>query len=590
MNLKHTTLACLLFLANQLCQAQTFTKITTGPFVTTTGDSRSVNWIDVNNDGFIDCMITNGPAGGQNNMLYINDGAGGFTAVVNDTIVKDHKPSDGATWADTDNDGDLDCFVANWYPTTNLFYINNGNGTFIQPAIGVVQTSGGYCETASWGDYDNDGLVDLYVTNSAATNKNLLYHNDGTNNFTRILSGDMVTDSADTRSANWTDIDSDGDLDLFVTNESSANECMYRNDGAGIFTKITSGPLVTNGGNTMSSSWADIDNDGDLDVFLANDLGDNSLFRNDGNFNFVKITSDTVSDSNGNSFSSAFSDVDNDGDLDLFVTNSFHTATLQFNFMYLNNGNGTFTRISNTAPATELTWAYGCAFGDYDNDGFEDLAVATVRFNGQDKTDLLYHNNGNSNHWITIKLTGIVTNRSAIGTKVRAHAIINGVSVWQMREISAQSGYCSQNDLRVHFGLGDAVSADTIIIEWLSGEKDTCTNINADQFYHVTEGGCLTVLGINNPVKNENEIQLTISPNPTKQLAEFSYCIIKESQVLMTLYDSSGKKIKTLVNSKQQPGNQHIKLDTSLLHTGNYICELLIGGKKVSQKMLVVAK
>lgn len=590
MNSKLSTLASVLLLATQWCQAQTFTKITTGPFVTTTGDSRSVNWIDVNNDGFIDCMITNGPAGGQNNMLYINDQAGGFTAVANDTIVKDHKPSDGATWADTDNDGDPDCFVANWYPTTNLFYLNNGNGTFLQPAIGAVQTSGGYCETASWGDYDNDGLVDLYVTNSAAENKNLLYHNDGNNNFTRILSGDMVTDSADTRSVNWTDIDNDGDLDLFVTNESSANECMYRNDGAGIFTKITTGPLVTNGGNTMSSSWADIDNDGDLDVFLANDLGDNSLFRNDGNFNFVKITSDTVSDSNGNSFSSAFSDFDNDGDLDLFVTNSFHTATLQFNFMYLNNGNGTFTRISNTAPATELTWAYGCAFGDYDNDGFEDLAVATVRFNGQDKTDLLYHNNGNSNHWVTVKLTGTVTNRSAIGTKVKAHAIINGVSVWQTREISAQSGYCSQNDIRVHFGLRDAVLADTIIIEWLSGEKDTCTNINADRFYQVTEGGCLTLSGINVPVKNDNEINLTISPNPAKQLAELSYYVTKYSQVLMTVYDSSGKKIKTLINEKQHSGNHQIKLETSLLSSGNYICDLLVGDKKVSQKIVVVAK
>ena len=118
--------ALLLFLLLQtwvstILVAQSFTKITNGPVVNTPGDSRSVNWIDVNNDDLLDLMITNGPAGGQNNFLYLNDGAGGFTAVVNDTIVKDGKPSDGATWADTDNDGDLDCFVANWYNFIGLY-------------------------------------------------------------------------------------------------------------------------------------------------------------------------------------------------------------------------------------------------------------------------------------------------------------------------------------------------------------------------------------------------------------------------------------------------------------------------------------
>jgi len=488
--------------------AQTFTKITSGVFVNTPGDSRSVNWMDVNGDGFTDCMITNGPSGGQDNFLYINNGTGGFTAVTGDTIVSDNQPSDGATWADTDNDGDLDCYVANWYNTSNLFYTNDGSANFTRLG-GTVTTSGGYCETASWGDYDNDGLVDLYVTNSAGLNKNLLFHNDGNNTFTNITSGNMVTDIFDSRSVNWTDIDSDGDLDLFVTNESNQNENMYRNDGGGTFTKIVTGILLNSGDSTMSSSWGDYDNDGDLDVFLANDRANNGLFRNDGNFIFTKITSDTVSNCGGNSFSSAWSDIDNDGDIDLFVTNSFGTG-LHLNFLFLNNGNGSFTRINNTAPATDLDWSYGCAFGDYDNDGFEDLAVATCRYSSVDRPDLLYHNDGNSNSWITINLIGTTTNTAAIGTKIRIKALINGVPVWQMREVSAQSSYCGQNDLRVHFGLGNAAAIDSVKVEWLSGTIENYTGILPNQFITITEGQGTGIIEQN----NENDFK--IFPNPSK--------------------------------------------------------------------------
>ena len=183
--------------------AQTFTKITSGSFVTNAGDSRSVNWVDVNDDGFIDCMITNGPTGGQDNFLYINNGTGGFTALTGDTIVKDNKPSDGSTWADSDNDGDLDCYVVNWYNTKNLFYNNSGVGAFTQTQ-NVIETSGGFCETASWGDYDNDGLLDLYVTRSGgsiATNKNLLFHNEGSNAFTKVLTEANIFEFA---SDSWT--------------------------------------------------------------------------------------------------------------------------------------------------------------------------------------------------------------------------------------------------------------------------------------------------------------------------------------------------------------------------------------------------
>lgn len=499
--------------------SQTFTKITTGPVVSTPGDSRSVNWIDVNNDGKLDLFISNGKAGGQNNMLYLNTDGANFTQVTSDPIALDNKPSDGATFADCDNDGDIDAFVVNWYLQDNMFYTNDGSGAFTQ-ITGIPTASGGYSETAAWGDYDNDGLLDLYVTrsgNTPARKLNQLYHNDGGNVFTKILTGQQVTDAFTSRSVNWTDIDSDGDLDLFVTNEGTTNnnENIYRNDGGGLFTKITDGPLVNNGGATMSSSWGDYDNDGDLDVYLANDAADNALFRNDGNFTFTKITGDPVTTTNSHSFSSAWSDIDNDGDIDLFVTNAFNTVTEQLhNFLYLNNGNGTFTKVEDGWPATDLSWSYGCAFGDYDNDGFEDLAVATTTFGGVDANDFLYHNDGNSNHWITIKLIGNTSNKSAIGAKVRINATINGVSVNQMREISAQSSYCGQNDLRAHFGLGDAAIVNSIAIEWPSGATEGFDTINSDQFLTIGEGQGILKVG---EVQKDND-PIMIYPNPASDI------------------------------------------------------------------------
>ncbi len=561
---------------------QSFTKITGNPLAATPGDSRSVNWVDLNNDGFLDCVITNGPYGGQNNMVYMNTGTGSFTALASDSIVLDNMPSDGATCADTDNDGDLDCFVANWYGKNNLFYLNNGSAAFTKVNSANLVTDGGYSETAAWGDYDNDGLVDLYVTNSAGASKsNFLYHNQGNNAFLKITSGAAATDAYTSRCVNWTDMDLDGDPDLFVTNEASENENIYRNDGPGVFTKLTSGPLLNNAGNTMSGCWGDYDNDGDLDVFLANDLANNALFRNDGNFVFTKITADTVSRTYGRSFSSAWSDVDNDGDLDLFVTNAFGTPTKLTNLFYLNNGNGSFSRISNTALVADSAWSYGCAFGDYDNDGFEDLAVATCRFGGIDEPDLLYHNNGNANNWITIQLTGTISNRAAIGAKVKIKAIINGNAVWQMREVSAQQAYCSQGDLRVHFGLGNATGIDSVRVEWPSGIVQHSTALATNQFLSIVESGSVT--GVS---KHTQDMMFSIFPNPSSGFVWIAPQRGFNAGDKIVLTDANGVKIAEI--SMEIPGKHYsLEFKKYNLSPGNYFISVLSNSGRATQQLII---
>ena len=574
----------LLMASSGMVNAQLFTKVTDSPLSTIKGDSRSVNWVDVNRDGFVDCFISNGPQAGQNNMLYINDTNGNFTSVADDPIVMDMMPSDGATFADIDNDGDLDGFVVNWYNKNNLAYINDGTGKFTQVLDGIWVNHFGYSETAAFGDYDNDGLVDLYVTNSAGTKKNFLYKNLGGNNMELVTGISPVTDLFSSRNVSWSDIDGDGDLDLYVTNENGEKENLYRNNGGGSFEKMTDLIITTDGFNTMSSSWGDIDNDGDLDLFLANDGSKNQLFRNEGNFVFTRVLTTDVSKVNAKSFSSAWADIDNDGDLDLFVTNAFQNGQRLKNNLYLNDGTGHLTEVTNEVVVMDEGWSYGCAFGDYDNDGFQDLAVATTRFGNVDEADYLYHNNGNSNHWLMVSLEGNVSNKSAIGAKVRVKAIVNGTAVWQMREISAQSAYCSQNDMRAHFGLADATLVDSMVIEWPSGIRQYRTGVLPNQILDIEED-------LVNAVREAlPSFGFKVFPNPTNSVIQMEAQFSESLKVLMVeVFGDTGQVIyKTTFSNVSGHWQHQIDLRKFQLTPGQYIVRVGNGLSAEERKIIYV--
>ncbi len=574
----------ILMIFSRMANGQFFTKVTDSPLSTTIGDSRSVNWVDVNGDGFIDCFISNGPQGGQNNMLYINDTHGNFTAVTDDPIVKDGAPSDGATFADIDNDGDLDAFVVNWYNKNNLAYINDGTGKFTQMLEGIWVNHFGYSETASFGDYDNDGLVDLYVTNSAGSKKNFLYHNTGAGIMESVVGIAPVTDVSSSRNVSWTDIDADGDVDLYVANENGEKEQLYRNDGAGVFEKLIEPLITVDQYSTMSSSWGDIDNDGDLDLFLANDASKNQLFRNDGNLNFSRILDTDISNAAAHSFSSAWADIDNDGDLDLFATNAFLNGVRLKNKLYLNEGTGHLTEVTDDISVMDTGWSYGCAFGDYDNDGFQDLAVATTRFGGLDEPDYLYHNNGNGNHWVLLDLEGKVSNRSAIGAKVRLKAVISGHAVWQMREISAQSAYCSQNDLRAHFGIGDASVVDSIVIQWPSGIVQRLVNMAPDQILHIEEDQVNAVPHVS------SSFGLNVYPNPTNSIINIEANLTDlRRPLLLEVFGDTGQVVYTSAFDQVSGHWQH-QLDLRKLQVvpGQYIVRVGNGLSAEERKIIYV--
>ncbi len=216
--------------------SQTFTKTNSGDIANDDGYGRGAGWGDLNNDGYLDLFVVN-HAGKE--FLYLNDQNSGFEKILTGYIVNTLLVSLSSTIGDYDNDGDLDIFIAHGHMNpdpNNSFYSNNGDGTFIKIDTGVVVEDGGYSISCSWGDYNNDGYLDLFVSNGANfppfTGTNFLYLNNGNFTFEKIEEGEIVTDKARSHCANWVDYDNDGDLDLFVANglTGGENNSLYINN------------------------------------------------------------------------------------------------------------------------------------------------------------------------------------------------------------------------------------------------------------------------------------------------------------------------------------------------------------------------
>ena len=446
-----------------------FTKITGDPCVAPVGRATGVAWGDYNNDGYPDLFVSivNGA-----NVQFTNNGNGTFTRVITGPIVTGSATSSGGAWGDYDNDGFLDLFVP-VNSGSDLLYRNGGSGVFTRTTTGSIVTSGGRGNGCAWGDYDNDGYLDLYVCNSDQSN--FLYHNNRNGTFTRVTSGPPVTATGNSQGCAWGDYDNDGNVDLFVTHYLSKNS-LYHNNGNGTLSLVTNEPMVVDS-SAGPCVWGDYNNDGFLDLFVgAQTGGTNLLYHNNGNGTFTKVVAGPLGNDTGNSIGAGWADYDNDGSLDLFVAQYGHPGQL-----YHNNGDGTFARIASGSLVADGGTGGGCAWGDYNNDGFPDLFVTG------NNADYLYKNNGNTNHWITVQCLGRISNRAAIGAKVRIKATVGGRSMWQMREISGGNGTGSQNDLRCQFGLREATNVNIVRIEWPSGMVQEFANVLAGQFFSVKE-------------------------------------------------------------------------------------------------------
>jgi enediyne biosynthesis protein E4 len=477
--------------------------------------SNGAAWADVDGDGWQDLLVTRL---GDPVQLFVNHGDGTFGDETAERGVV-ATGANGAAFADYDNDGDPDLALVGDGPDRLLQ--NDGTGHFVDvtATAGVAGDPASRGMSATWGDFDSDGLLDLYVTNymectgpwttaadiitNVAYHLDVLYHNEGDGTF-RVVTSDLLGSDSDAAgfTAAWLDVDSDNRLDLFVANDfvglSPDHNRLWHNDGPGTaghwaFSDVS---LASGAGlymNTMGAGIADVDRDGDLDMALSN-IGGNKLLRSQGDGTFVEETRSGIERPNQGidyftvTWASVFYDLDLDGWEDLFMTagnlpqGPDVVVGKQPNMVFQNDGTGMrFLDISALTGADDVNESKGAAFADYDNDGAMDVFVVN-----QAGAPRLYRNvtPRGENHWLEVDPAGTVSNRDGCGARITA--VVAGQAI--MRQVLCGSGGSgSSHQRQVHFGLGTATAIDRIEVLWSSGTKQTVDNPPADQMVTVEE-------------------------------------------------------------------------------------------------------
>jgi len=494
--------------------------------VETTGSGAA--FLDYNNDGLLDVFVLSGPGG--TNRLYRNDGNGHFTDVTEETGLTSDGWSQGVCAGDFDNDGFTDLLVTSWGGLA--LYHNVGGRRFENVTLkaGLKQDRARYNSGCAFLDYDNDGRLDIFIANyvkfdfattpkpgenpycwyrDLAVNcgprglpfdRNILYHNNGDGTFTDVSDASGVSKPNQNYCLGVLtgDFNQDGRTDVFVACDQTPS-LLYINRGDGTFSEegVLRGAAFDENGKAMSgmgATSADYDGDGKPDIFRTNFSDEReTLYHNRGGADFddATISAGLARNTRWVGWGCGFFDFDNRGWKDLLLVNGHvfpEVDRLKIDIhykdraiLYRNNGNGTFSDISERAGSgiLERHAARGAAFGDYDNDGLIEVLVN----NQNEPPSLLKNTRRPAGNWVILKLEGVKSNRSAIGARVRLTA--GGHT--QMDEVRSGGSYLSQNDLRLHFGLGTATKVEQVEILWPSGIRQIARNLDAGRVITLRE-------------------------------------------------------------------------------------------------------
>lgn len=433
----------------------TFTDVTSSAGIQMNFLSRwSTNqaWGDFNNDGYLDVYVTSwgqASTGEGRNALFQNNQSGSFANVTNSTGVGLYQNSVSAVWGDMDNDGDLDLFVANFYEADVVFrnmLIESGTATFtdVTSSMSLISESVGRSRNAAWGDYNNDGYLDIYI--AKYWGKNTLYRNNGGTSFT-LIDGDF-SDVHDSEAATWVDFDDDGDLDLYVVNREQENNLFVNTDGTLAAADFSLGLNDTQFG--RNAVWIDFDNNNRLDLFLSN-IGANTLYQQSAGRTFAEVsaTANTLSaPAAWDTWCTAFGDYDCDGDFDLFYTGGFDETAPNadsdgtegsmlmenFGFTYVDRTDGSgILRGSLSGSSSVGSFASSAAFADYDNDGDPDLFITNTLEN------ILYRNDNSTLNYLKVGIDDqrAGNNRNGIGAKIRVFNTIAPTAPVAIHEIGS---------------------------------------------------------------------------------------------------------------------------------------------------------
>ncbi|MGO9402286.1 MAG: CRTAC1 family protein [Terriglobales bacterium] len=500
--------------------------------------SGGIGLFDCDNDGKLDIVMVNGSTvdryrqqGGDLLVtLWHQDANLKFTDITEKAGLTRKGWGMGVAVADFDNDGNLDLFVTGY--GGNVLYRNKGNCTFEDVTDKAGVRGGGFSTGAAWADYDRDGNVDLFVSRYVHVDMNdlpefgstkfchfkgvpvqcgpwgmegetdLLYHNRGDGTFEEVSKKAGVDDPDKYYGlgATWGDYDNDGWPDLFVADDATPNH-LYHNNHDGTFTDeaMVAGVALNSEGQALGSmgvTWGDYDHSGRLSIFVT-EFADqpNTLYKNQGTRGFEDVAMQSHLGQPSLPYlgwGTSFFDMDNDGWLDLFVATG-HVYPQMDNakgsapyaeplLLHRNLRNGTFEEVSKAAGLADmpLKSRRGVAFGDIANNGNVDMVVLNVG----EPPSLFLNTNKTPNHRVLFHLVGTKSNRAAIGARVTIHA--GGMT--QFDEVRGGASYLSQNDLRLHFGLGSAATIDSVEVRWPTGKTESFKDVAADKIYTITEG------------------------------------------------------------------------------------------------------
>ena len=496
---------------NQYLNGRLFEDVTEESGLIHIGHGKCTPMADFDGDGDLDIYlgICFSP-----NKFFQNQGDFTFVDVTLPTGVDNIYDTHGAAFADFDNNGYIDLFVTNNVEAyserrgilkqPNALYML-GAAVFIDTAAdaGVDGMAHNYSCGVTTADVNGDGFLDIYVAEggylSGTACANSLYLNNGDGTFSDVgwLAG--VADKGNGYCCAFADYDNDGDPDLYLGNlndqETKTTRHLYRNDGNLAFTEVTEELGLEASGYNVSCYWGDIDNDGDLDLFLGNSSGrgaargteyaKNSLLRNNGDGTFTDISNESGVDIATNTRGCTMGDADNDGDLDIYVLNSNHDA-----LFFINDGTGKFREMAQDVGAC-VFYGHGCAFGDLDSDGDLDIVAGNWRNPRVSNPGAwkLFRNKTNTGGFLKVRVQGTQSNKSAVMTKISVYdAGHTGESKYLKgyREVTAGSGTFPGNPLEQHFGIPAKGMYDVVVV-FPSGQKVEQKGISAGKTLAIIE-------------------------------------------------------------------------------------------------------
>ncbi len=546
--------------------------------VTTNGLGSGISFFDYDNDGWDDITI---PASANNDFQFYRNVEGTFIQQ-NLPIHSGGVQSRQAIWVDYDNDGDNDFFATS---DTGIcwFYRNDGDNIFTD----ITVVSGLPLEQVqfwgvSWGDYNNDGFLDVFlsVRDNAQLEHNELYRNNGDGTFTnRTVAAGIDETGFITFCSSFFDYDNDGDQDIYMANDKCiTSNILYRNNGDNTFTDVSEAADVNLFMSAMSTTIDDYNNDGWLDIYVTNFYPSfeedattgNAFLQNNGDGTFSNIALDNGTQFDSIGWGAVFLDADNDTDKDLYVSGSLDDTDIEGRMsaaFYEQNENEEYSVVSNSGFQNDNRTSFANAIGDIQNDGLPDMLV----LNTANQPIFLWENKTeNNNNWIKIQLQGTESNRMGIGSTIKVFVedqIYYGYTL-------CGEGYIAQNSNREFFGLRDAINIDAIEVHWLSGQIDRIENVTVNQTLTMVEG--------ENPLSIGDLERQTIAifPNPATNSIRING-LNSFNGGTMTIYDVLGKEIL-----QRTIDNETMQIDISSLKQELYIVEAFKGTQKFVSRFI----